>query len=72
VAAAADPARLRKLRRDNADMLAFPLNMFSYARMMRRVPAFRKPPGTRAGAFAPKSKCWASIAHHPRKAGRHT
>jgi hypothetical protein len=44
VAAAADPVSLRKFRRDNADMLAFPLNMFSYARMMRRVLAFRKPP----------------------------
>jgi hypothetical protein len=29
-------------------MLAFPLNMFSYARMMRRVPAFRKPPANQS------------------------
>jgi hypothetical protein len=50
VAAAADPVSARKLRRDNADMLALPQNDF-YGPMMRPTRAFRKPPMNGAGAL---------------------
>ncbi len=51
VAAAADPVSARKLRRENADMLALPQIDF-YGRMMRRTPAFRKPPMNGARCIA--------------------
>ena len=40
-AVAADPVRLRKWRRDNADMMALP--RFFYSMRMPRTPALRKP-----------------------------
>jgi hypothetical protein len=41
--AAADPVSARKLRRDNADMMAFPKSLFC-GQIMRRAMARRKRP----------------------------
>src|SRR5882724_1043949 len=40
--AAAEPVRLRKFRRDKADMMSAPPFMYSYGRMMRWPPVLRK------------------------------
>jgi hypothetical protein len=42
VAAAADPVKLRKLRRDSADMLASPPEYYFVVTMMRLTPELRK------------------------------
>src|SRR3954469_19073439 len=51
-AAAADPVTCRKLRRDNADMLALSLGNIFMDRMMRLAPDFRKPAPKRGGGIA--------------------